>query len=52
MAQLKIPGSSDYVLRESLKLLVKQGIKKVNLTGGRTTDESDPLLKFKKRIGN
>ena len=48
----KIPGSSDYVLRESLKLLVKKGIKKVNLTGGRTTDERDPLLKFKKRIGN
>ena len=48
----KITGSSDFVLRESIKFLVKRGIKKINLTGGRTTDEKDPLLKFKKRIGN
>ena len=48
----KITGSSDFVLRESIKFLVKSGIKKINLTGGRTTDVKDPLLKFKKRIGN
>ena len=48
----KITGSSDFVLRESIKFLVKRGIKKINLTGGRTTDEKDPLLIFKKRIGN
>ena len=42
-----IAGSSDFVLRESIKFLVRKGIKKINLTGGRTTNEKDSLYKFK-----
>lgn len=47
-----IQGVSDLVLKEGIKDLVYQGVKKINLTGGRTTLKDDPLLKFKKRMGN
>ena len=47
-----IQGASDLVLKEGIKDLVYQGVKKINLTGGRTTLKDDPLLKFKKRMGN
>ena len=41
-------GAGNLVMFEMSKALMRDGIKFVNVTGGRTTSEDDPLLRFKK----
>ena len=48
-----VPGASDFVIRSSIRrLLSSYGVRHINFTGGRTSDEKDPLFKFKKRFSN
>ncbi len=48
-----IPGLSNLVLREAIKdLVINKDVKEINLTGGRTTDLKDKLLRFKSSIAN
>lgn len=49
----QIPGISNLVLREAIRDLVEnKNVSKINLTGGRTKDIEDKLLKFKASIAN
>ncbi len=48
-----IPGVSNYVLKEGIRdLVMNKDVSKINLTGGRTEDAKDSLLRFKLSISN
>ena len=47
-----IPGASDYLLRQSILQLLLNGIKFINLTGGRSKDKADKLFRFKSKFSN
>ena len=48
-----IPGVSNLVLRDGIKdLVMNKDVSKINLTGGRSADKKDSLLKFKLSISN
>lgn len=48
-----IPGVSNLVLREGIKdLVMNKNVSKINLTGGRSSNKEDSLLKFKLSISN